>query len=469
VRLDARITAVLLGCALGTGCERRGDEEPTAEEPEPTVRPAAEIVEVPHGFPDSTRSLKLKRSATLRARPSETSEPVGTVAADVRVRFTRAALGEGCELWVEVAPRGWLCSRHLEPNTREPLAPELPRLRPGELTPGVYGKLRAKVARSYRTVEDVRFRRPARTWAGAVTFKRLSEQRIGHRLFWRTSENELVDAKLLRMQQPSSFEGVNLARPGAPLLPFAWAQSRAVPKAKVLVRAYPDPEAEIVDALEPRSVVQVMGRSTDGLSVRIGLDRWVDLADLHLADLAPLPREVYGEARWLDVNLEEQVLVAYEGRRPVYATLVSTGSQSTPTAPGDFRVWIKFSETDMKGQVGGKRYRVAAVPWVMFFNKDIAFHTAYWHDDFGRARSNGCVNLSPKDARHLYFWARPEVPRGWTMAYATEESPGSWVRVRGGAPEGEAGPAELDEEAPIPCDPDEEACALTASASSTTR
>ena len=74
------------------------------------------------------------------------------------------------------------------------------------------------------------------------------------------------------------------------------------------------------------------------------------------------------------------------------------------------------------------------MPWTMYFHEDFALHGAYWHDGFGRARSHGCVNLAPADAKTLYEWAEPRVPPGWSVAYADEREgrPGSVVRVRRG-------------------------------------
>ena len=85
----------------------------------------------------------------------------------------------------------------------------------------------------------------------------------------------------------------------------------------------------------------------------------------------------------------------------------------------------------MNGQMGDEQpYSVATVPWTMFFAKDLALHTAYWHDRFGEPRSHGCVNLSPSDARRLYHWSSPDLPLGWSMAHGRPETPGSIVRIR---------------------------------------
>jgi hypothetical protein len=116
----------------------------------------------------------------------------------------------------------------------------------------------------------------------------------------------------------------------------------------------------------------------------------------------------------------------------VYATLVTAGAKLTPTETGVYRMWKKMAETDMNGLTGEDPYSVATVPWTQFFSpeKGLALHTAYWHDGFGTARSHGCINLAPADARWLYFWSEPQVPPGWTMAAGVSEAPGSIVRVR---------------------------------------
>lgn len=75
-------------------------------------------------------------------------------------------------------------------------------------------------------------------------------------------------------------------------------------------------------------------------------------------------------------------------------------------------------------------YGLQEVPWVMYFQEGYGIHGTYWHDSFGKQRSHGCVNLSPKDAEHLFWWSRPHLPAGWTAALPTPYEPGSRVRVR---------------------------------------
>ncbi len=56
-------------------------------------------------------------------------------------------------------------------------------------------------------------------------------------------------------------------------------------------------------------------------------------------------------------------------------------------------------------------YELPGVPWVGFFHPTgVAFHGTYWHTDFGRPLSHGCINMRNIDAKWLYRWSTPEVP-----------------------------------------------------------
>lgn len=105
--------------------------------------------------------------------------------------------------------------------------------------------------------------------------------------------------------------------------------------------------------------------------------------------------------RWIDVNLSEQRVYAYEGDTVVNSFLVSTGVAQTPTVTGTYKIWIKVRVQDMSGP----GYYLRDVPWVMFFYKDYGLHGTYWHNNFGTPMSRGCVNLTVDDAAWLFNWA----------------------------------------------------------------
>jgi hypothetical protein len=101
-------------------------------------------------------------------------------------------------------------------------------------------------------------------------------------------------------------------------------------------------------------------------------------SSLRLACSRLRPTRIPADAKWVHVDLRKQTLMAYEGDRPVYATLVSTGAAAKPTPRGLFRSWLKIRETSMKG--GDPPYYVESVPDALFFAADIALHGATWHD-----------------------------------------------------------------------------------------
>lgn len=135
----------------------------------------------------------------------------------------------------------------------------------------------------------------------------------------------------------------------------------------------------------------------------------------------PLPLE----EKWIEVNLTDQSLRAYEGTTVVFETTISSGKAHTPTLEGKFRIMRKFESQLMSGP----GYYLPGVPWVMYFYGGYALHGAYWHDKWGTPTSHGCVNLRIEDAKWIYEWSDPEVPEGVKALASTKENPGTWVLI----------------------------------------
>ena len=141
--------------------------------------------------------------------------------------------------------------------------------------------------------------------------------------------------------------------------------------------------------------------------------------------------------RWIDVDLTTQTLVAYEGDRPVFATLVSTGKgkegTDAATPKGEFRIWVKLMSSNMdnlEDEEAMKYYAIEDVPYVQYFSSGVGLHGAFWHRGFGNVRSHGCVNLAPLDAQRLFAFTSPHLPAGWTAVLPTATEEGTLVRVR---------------------------------------
>ncbi len=107
------------------------------------------------------------------------------------------------------------------------------------------------------------------------------------------------------------------------------------------------------------------------------------------------------EGKQIVVNLSQQRAYAYENGVLIREFVVSTGLPATPTVTGDFAIYLKLRSQRMTGP----DYDLPGVPWVMYFYKGYSLHGTYWHNNFGRPMSHGCVNMRTEDAEWLYAWA----------------------------------------------------------------
>jgi hypothetical protein len=169
-------------------------------------------------------------------------------------------------------------------------------------------------------------------------------------------------------------------------------------------------------------------RTVDGLLVKKDV--------LRMPDLQPMPKGLDAWDRWIDVDLGKQMLVAYEGTRPVYVTLISSGKKGKPeesfeTPTGRFRIYSKQITSNMDGATATDgNYAIQDVPWVMYFQGSYALHGAFWHESFGYTRSHGCVNLGATDARWLFYWTTPFMPERWHGVSASDSNPGTTIVLR---------------------------------------
>ena len=151
------------------------------------------------------------------------------------------------------------------------------------------------------------------------------------------------------------------------------------------------------------------------------------------------PARVLGESneeKWIDVDLTTQTLRAYEGGRVVYEFPVSTGLPWFATVTGDFRIWAKVRAQRMTGGdvAAGTFYDLPNVPFVQYFYKGSGLHGTYWHNDFGKPRSHGCVNISVPNAEKLFYWTNPVLPEGKYSRTDIKPEESTRVSVHGTTP-----------------------------------
>jgi lipoprotein-anchoring transpeptidase ErfK/SrfK len=196
--------------------------------------------------------------------------------------------------------------------------------------------------------------------------------------------------------------------------------------------------------LPKRSAVLLNGRTATVSGVtyhQTSAGFWVRMMDLTPAHPA-FPSDLRANEKWIDVDLTRQALVAFEGMRPVFATLISSGRRNPqdkekdfPTPTGSYRIREKHVTTTMDGDVASDGpYSIEDVPWVMYFQGSYALHAAFWHDSFGHMRSHGCVNMAPEDARTLFAWSDPPLPPGWHGVFSRDDASGTRIIVHEDAP-----------------------------------
>ena len=154
-------------------------------------------------------------------------------------------------------------------------------------------------------------------------------------------------------------------------------------------------------------------------------DRWgdsfyVDATHMRMVsdeELGPVSNIANGSEKVIRIYLQEQYLVAYEGEEAVFMSVLSSGQLSgntdltTPT--GSFFINYKRSSRHMvhSERFGINDNELYGVPWISYFtDTGIAFHGTYWHNDFSKPNSHGCINLPIPAARWIYLWSLPVVP-----------------------------------------------------------
>ncbi|MGE5251025.1 MAG: L,D-transpeptidase family protein [Bacteroidota bacterium] len=172
---------------------------------------------------------------------------------------------------------------------------------------------------------------------------------------------------------------------------------------------------------------------------------WYEIYDSHLhksffvpsydmrlvppGELTLLSPDVPDADKLIHVDLSAQLVTAFEGEKMVFSSRCSSGTKGTRTPEGDFSTYHKGPSIHMsnEGDDEAQVYDLPGVPWCSFFTgMGNAFHGTYWHNDFGRPRSHGCVNLPSDAAKFLYRWTKPLVPPGVDYLHL----PGQGTRVK---------------------------------------
>ena len=119
-----------------------------------------------------------------------------------------------------------------------------------------------------------------------------------------------------------------------------------------------------------------------------------------------LPYQAAPGEKWVDLNLSNKTVTAYEGATVVHGPVsIVDGAAETPTVTGTYKVYLQYESQTMRGEnADGSPYVAEDVPWVSYFYSGYAFHGAGWRSSFGYSGSHGCVNMPVPEAQWIYNW-----------------------------------------------------------------
>jgi lipoprotein-anchoring transpeptidase ErfK/SrfK len=409
----------VLAGSLSVGCAAPDD---------PTLASrGSQVPQVPMPPADGPKLGATAELTPVLERPARNAKWLGYLHAGAQVARAKEPYStDDCDDgWYPVRPRGFVCAslgattdlKHptllamaLEPKLDQPLPYAYARSRKEtsilERDPGKdnavreVGKLRAK------SVVAV-----VGSWSALDPSGNL--QRLGL-----MTDGHFVVAGDLSAADASSFRGLDLD--DKTTLPVAFVVKRGIRSYRVEKN-----ETEKLGKLEYHATLPLTGRyrEVDGLRYwALHDERFVRHRDVTVVrERNVYPDFVKEDQKWIDVSVVTGSLVLYEGKRPVYATLVSVGRdrlgdpQDTASTPlGTFKVRAKhvtLSKHDSKKIAD--YIDVRDLPWAVELESGPVLHGAAWHDRFGIEHGLGSVQLSPADAQRVWQFVAPELPDSW--------------------------------------------------------
>jgi hypothetical protein len=456
---NRRLRDLALPCALAigvAGCDG-GDKTPVLSRTAEVVRSAPIPAENAPKLGVVSEQLQVREFTDPRA-PS-----LGVLRAGTRVpRSTEPVSRANCaDGWYAIRPRGFVCV-----GVEATLDLNHPTLAAMALAPNLDAKLPYTYARA--RIETPLFERVAGQEDAVREIGKL-RRRAGMAVVgsWKAKEPSGAETRLalltdgrfvraadLEAAKGSDFVGVELGKSAD--LPVAFVVKRGVRSFRLN-----GSDAEKGDLLEYHTELKLSGRfrslgsvkywAFDGAALRAsgaGDELWVRHQDVTVVQKRSVfPDFVKDDARWLDLSVSMGTLVAYEGKRAVFVTLLSVarelpdvGGGESDTQPasdgprpiplGTFEVKQKdltffgFAGKDRGGF--GEAFEVQDAPWALELSSGQLIHGAYWHDRFGIEHGAGSFELSPADAARIFRFVGPDLPTAW---HAVAAAPGQGARV----------------------------------------
>ena len=380
--------------------------------------------------------------APVFEKPATNSQTLGYLHAGAKVARSKEPYSEeGCAGgWYPVRPRGFMCvgsAATLDMKhptlTAMALAPELNQALPytyartTKATP-VFGQLKERDD----AVKQVGKLRQDAGLAVVGSWKAKDEEGTLQRLGLMPN-GLFVRAADLEANKFSDFEGLELTKDAG--LPVGFVVKRGVNYFK-LDKNRPEKDSDL--GYHERVELSGRFRTVDKLRYWATNDnRWVRHRDVTvIRRLHNFPDFATAGQKWIDVSIITGTLVLYEGKNPVFATLVSVGRDrlgdpktTASTEQGVFEVVDKHvTDRGLDPKKSSASYEVYDVPWSLTLSSGAKLQAAYWHDRFGIEHTDGALQVSPRDAARIFGWSTPELPEGWHSVKAFGDK--TLVRIR---------------------------------------
>ncbi len=338
--------------------------------------------------------------------------------------------------WYRVAPRGYMCTeKSATTNLKHPtlVAMSLTAKR-DEPLPFTYAQT-SKVTALYKRDGDVGVTQQGRLPRGAHlavvgSWTAPDETREPQRLGLLT-DGLFVRADDLQAATGSEFAGVKLGEEHS--LPIAYVVRRGVRSWKL-----DGSDAQKTDELKYHERLNLTGRYRTVKGQRFWAvkdGRWVRHRDVTaIRRRHELPEFATEKQKWIDISVITGTMVAYEGKTPVFATLVSVGRDrigdpetTASTKRGTFRL-VSKSLTKTKLESPDATLRDA--PWALELESGQFIQGAPYHNRFGIEHTGGDVEVSPKDGQFLFQWSTPTLPNNWHALQIDQAEATTIVEIR---------------------------------------
>jgi hypothetical protein len=424
-----------------------------------------EIPNVPVPPEHGPRLASIADRTAVKQRPDIAAAEIGYLHAGGRIaRAEQPYTKSGCDGgWYPVRPAGFVCAGNgattdlshptlaamaIQPLLDQPLPYTYARTRTS--TP-IYERdpSRASAVREVGRLKRRAGMAVVGSWTATIP------EGASERLALLTN-GKFVKAADLEALESSSFSGVELSKERT--LPVAFVVKRGVRAWKM-----GDAEPAKTDELDYHQALDLTGRFRTVKGEKFWAtkdDRWVRHRDVTVVlDRHRFPDFVQEGQKWVDVSVITGTLVAYEGKRPFFASLVSVarGPETLAEAPlsaesalagalpetpkpktgadpfalGAFEVVAKHvTWVGADPYAAGEGQELLDLPWVLELASGRSVYGAYHHDRFGIDHGPGAVQLSPRDAVRLFQWVTPSLPESWHSKRRDEKDEKTWFVLR---------------------------------------